>query len=297
MTMKRWMGGCSIVAASLSLLGCPEPKGNELDPIESEPEQGATGTTTGEVEDPDEDEGDSSSDGGFILKPDGGIEFECNLFAQDCPDGEKCMPYANDGGVFWNATVCREIADDPGEVGDACLAEGGGTTGIDDCTLGAMCWDSDTETNVGTCIAMCEGDASNPLCADPKTTCVIANDGALSLCLPTCDPLIQDCAEGQACYPAGGEFACAPDASGTLGLTGETCAAVNACDPGLICVVADVVAGCEGDGCCTALCDVSDGAADAECEADGAGQGCEALYDQGEAPPGLATVGACLLPQ
>lgn len=293
MTMKRWMAGCSI-AMSLALAGCPEPKSNGDDPIPSDDE---TTGTTGELEE-DEGQEESSSDGGFILKPDGGgIGFECNLFAQDCPEGEKCMPYANDGGVFWNATACREIAEDPGAVGDACLAEGGGTTGIDDCAFGAMCWDSDPETNIGTCIAMCEGDANNPLCSDPKTTCVIANDGALSICLPTCDPLIQDCAEGQACYPAGGEFACAPDASGMLGLTGEACAAVNACDPGLVCAGAAAVSGCDADACCTALCDVSDDSADDECEADGAGQVCEALYEEGEAPPDLANVGACLLPQ
>ena len=295
MTMKRWMGGCSIVAVSLSLLGCPEPKGNEMDPIEAddEDEDEATGTTTDEPEQAES----SSDDGGFVLLPDGGVDHQCDLFAQDCPPGEKCMPWANDGGVFWNATACREIAEDPGEVGDACVAEGGGTTGFDDCVLGAMCWDSDPETSIGTCIAMCEGDSNNPLCADPDTTCVIANDGALSICLPTCDPLIQDCGEGQACYPAGGEFACAPDASGMLGLAGETCAAVNACDPGLVCAGAAAVSGCEGDACCTALCDISDDAADGECEADGAGQVCEPLYEEGEAPPGLTTVGACLLPQ
>ena len=49
---------------------------------------------------------DTGSDGGaFIQEPDGGgTDIECDLWGQDCPDGEKCMPWANDGGSSWNAT-------------------------------------------------------------------------------------------------------------------------------------------------------------------------------------------------
>ena len=140
--------------------------------------------------------------------------FECDIFAQDCPDGEKCMPWANDGGGAWNATRCTAVDDSAGQPGDECIVEGSGVSGIDSCDLGVMCWDVDPETNVGTCVAMCTGDEANPICEDPATTCTIANNGAIVLCLPTCDPLLQDCGDDQGCYPIDDEWSCAPDTSG-----------------------------------------------------------------------------------
>ena len=49
----------------------------------------------------------------FILPDDGGTGvFECDLWGQDCPDGEKCMPWASNGGT-WNATRCSPVVDSP----------------------------------------------------------------------------------------------------------------------------------------------------------------------------------------
>ncbi len=45
----------------------------------------------------------------------GGIPF---IWAQDCPEGEKCMPWANDGGGSWNATRCSPLDPNPSAVGD-----------------------------------------------------------------------------------------------------------------------------------------------------------------------------------
>ncbi|MCA9653948.1 MAG: ribulose phosphate epimerase [Myxococcales bacterium] len=235
-------------------------------------------------------------DGGFIQDPDGGgVSFECDIFAQDCPEGEKCMPWAADGGNSWNATRCSPINENPGQPGDECTVEGSGTSGIDSCDIGSMCWDVDPETNVGTCVAMCTGDESNPICEDPDTTCTIANDGAIVLCLPACDPLLQDCDEGQACYPINDAFACAPDASGEMGVFGDPCEYINVCDPGLFCLDASVVPDCAGSvGCCSNVCDTADPAGDAQCT--GVGQTCQAWYEEGNAPPGYEDVGACALP-
>src|SRR5690606_38571371 len=56
-------------------------------------------------------DGDSTSMG-FVGDPDvGGGGGECDVFAQDCPKGEKCMPWANDGGGSWNATTCSPVED------------------------------------------------------------------------------------------------------------------------------------------------------------------------------------------
>lgn len=232
----------------------------------------------------------------FICEPDAGTGTnECDPFAQDCNPGEKCMPWANDGGSSWNATRCTPIAEDPGQPGDPCTVEGTGVSGLDDCDLGSMCWDVDPETNAGTCVPMCTGDAGNPICEDPDTSCSITNDGALVLCLPVCDPLLQDCAEGQACYPVNDGWSCAPDASGEMGAHGDPCEYLNVCDPGLVCLDASVVPMCEGMlGCCSSVCDVSDPAGDAQCV--GASETCQPWYPEDSAPPGLEDVGACALP-
>ena len=254
----------------------------------------AAGSETGQA-----DEGDTGVV--FLIEPDGGgVSFECDLFAQDCPAGEKCMPWANDGGSSWNATRCSPINENPGQPGDECTVEGDGTSGLDDCDLGSMCWDVDPETNIGTCVAMCTGDESNPICEDPDTSCAIANDGAIVLCLPACDPILQDCADGQACYPIQDAWSCAPDASGETGVYGDPCEFINVCDPGLICLgAAAVPAGeaCEGAaGCCTEVCDLTDPAGDMQCSGAAGGQACEPWYEEGSAPPGYEDVGACSLP-
>ena len=237
----------------------------------------------------------------FLLEPDGGgVSFECDIFAQDCPEGEKCMPWANDGGSSWNATRCSPISDNPGQPGDECTVEGSGTSGIDTCDLGSMCWDVDPKTNMGTCAAMCTGDESNPICEDPDTTCAITNDGAIVLCLAACDPILQDCVEGQACYPIQDGWACAPDASGETGVYGDPCEFINVCDPGYICLDASAVPtgeACEGAaGCCSAVCDITDPMGDAQCEGSAGGQTCQPWYEEGSAPPGYEDVGACALP-
>lgn len=236
----------------------------------------------------------------FLVEPDGGgVSFECDLFAQDCPEGDKCMPWASDGGT-WNATRCSPISDNPGQDGDECTVEGNGASGIDDCDIGVMCWDVDPKTNIGTCVAMCTGDSANPICEDPDTTCSIANDGAIVLCLPICDPLLQDCPDGQACYPVADDWVCGPDASGETGVYGDPCEFINVCDPGYICLNPGAVPpgeACEGaGGCCSGVCDLSDPAGDAQCEGAAGGQTCQAWYEEGAAPPGYEDVGACALP-
>lgn len=243
---------------------------------------------------------ESSTEGGAVFivdDPDAGKGGECDLFAQDCPPGEKCMPWANDGGNSWNATICSPVAETPGQAGDACSVEGSGVSGVDDCDLGAMCWDVNPEDNTGTCVAMCTGDSSNPFCEDPNTTCVIANEGVLVLCLPVCDPLLQNCPEGQACYPVEEKWSCAPDVSGEGGVYGDPCEYINVCNPGLMCLDSALVPGCAGAiGCCSEVCDTSDPAGDAQCTGAGEGQVCTPWYDEGAAPPGYETVGACVLP-
>ena len=151
---------CVVATASLGLVltACASPKND----------QNSSGTTPGTNATQDTNDGGSSggsdtgndpsiattnasmtgpsdgsgTDGGstsisFIQDPDGGgVNIECDIWAQDCPDGEKCMPWANDGGNSWNATRCSPLDPNPGQPGDACTVEGCGVSGIDNCDIG-----------------------------------------------------------------------------------------------------------------------------------------------------------------
>jgi hypothetical protein len=306
--VERAVVGCALVAGWLS--GCGPlvlPEGETEAGSESEaptttspvpPPPGTTttmpppppGTTTTPPPPPDSTTGVSSVS--FFDGFDDGWSPECDLFAQDCPRGEKCMPWANDGGNIWNALRCSPIASDPDAVGEACVVEGSAVSGVDSCEAGSMCWDVDPATHEGVCVAFCVGSEADPSCVDPTTTCVMSGSGVLALCIPNCDPLLQDCAEGHACYFAFDAFLCVPDASRGLGAPGDPCEFINACDPGTFCAAAELVPDCaEAVGCCSPFCDVT---------SDDPwyclpGQDCVPWW-QDAAPPGYAHVGACVLP-
>lgn len=235
----------------------------------------------------------------FIIDIDGGtIRDECDVWTQDCPRGEKCMPWANDGGGRWNATRCSPIDPNPHDVGESCTVEGSGVSGIDDCVLGAMCFYVD-ESNEGECIAFCEGNEAEPTCDDACTYCNITGEGILTLCLPSCDPVAQDCDPGQGCYPANDRFTCAPDDGGAAGAVGEPCEFLNVCDPGTFCADTTLLPACEDDvGCCTPLCDAEE---PDTCEQVMPGTVCVPWWEEGQereqACLETGTVGACLLPQ
>ncbi len=205
---------------------------------------------------------ESTTSGGvpFLVPPDGGSgKLQCSTYLQDCPRGEKCMPYANDGGSAWNALSCFPVDPMPDLVGQACTAEGSGVSGVDSCELGAMCWDVDPATSEGTCVAMCVGTPDEPLCDDPETRCITANDGALALCLPVCDPLADECGPGQACALFQCSLLCVPQGAGPGGVVGDPCEFVNTCDPGLYCAPQPDVPGCNNlSGCCAAYCYLDD---------------------------------------
>ncbi|HWB78686.1 MAG TPA: ribulose phosphate epimerase [Nannocystaceae bacterium] len=244
---------------------------------------------------------DTSSSGsvttvGFIRNPDGGGDIECDVWAQDCPVGEKCMPWANDGGHSWNATRCTPLAEDPKQRGEACTAFGSGVSGIDDCDIAAMCWSVDPETLMGYCVPFCSGSEANPVCEHPCDDCVITGAGIPTPCLPRCDPIAQSCDDDDACYPVNDSFACAPDASGELGALGDPCEYINVCAPGLFCANRESVPDCVGSsGCCAPFCDAA--AADV-CDMILPGTSCVPWYEDGMQPGGCTTsiVGACVLP-
>lgn len=224
----------------------------------------------------------------LIGPPSAGGTLACDPFTQDCPDGEKCMPWADDGGASWNATRCTPIDPNPQQLGDACMVEGSGVSGIDNCDIGLMCFDVDAETNEGTCTEMCSGTAANPVCESPDATCIVSNNDSLVLCVPICNPLANECGPGEGCYFASDTSVCAPDASGDMGAAGDPCEFVNVCDDGLFCGNPSLVDGCDSIGCCTSFCAVGD---DSMCAP---GQSCLEFFPDGSAPAAcLEGLGAC----
>lgn len=231
---------------------------------------------------------------GFIVDPDGGPQFECDLWTRECPRGTKCMPSTIDDGHTWNTVRCTPLARDPAQVDEPCTVEGSSVSGIDDCEAHAMCWYVDGETLMGTCVAMCTGSARDPTCED-GSRCSIRD--YVILCPGTCDPLLQDCPYSMtACYPTDDGFYCVADASGDDGELGDACEYINVCAPGLFCATAQVVPGCATSGCCAAFCDLSTPGASEACAAAAPGTACVPWYSDGEAPADARWIGVCVEP-
>ncbi len=308
--LEIWGLGCSVLAW-LGCGGAGPPRGND---------SGTAGSSTGAATDigsststsststsgavsADDTRDTASSDGMeviFLLEPDGwNVHFECDVFEQDCPRGQKCTAWAHDGGDTVNATKCVPVVEDPAGLNEPCHVEGSPLSGIDDCGFGDLCWDVDPETLQGHCVPFCTGDENNPHCDEPGWFCDLSESGD-GLCAFRCDPIAQDCPPGQACYPVQDDWDCGPDASGEGGAYGDPCEFINVCDPGLACLDTDVMPPglpCEGaSGCCSEVCDLSDPAGDMQCAGVAEGQICQPWYDGGGAPPGHENVGACVLP-
>lgn len=270
-------------------------------PLTSGPTPGDESSTGTDATAEDTNALDDSNDQGCSFyagcPPDdwGGLDFECDVFAQDCPEGEKCMPWANDGGDYWNATRCSPIADEPAQVEEPCSVEGSGFSGIDDCDVGLMCFGVDPKTNQGHCEDMCTGNEASPMCGEGES-CSISGDGSLVLCLDTCNPLAGDCAEGEGCYPdeQSALFVCMPS-SAPEAVHGTECEYINGCGPGQACFDALLVGPCEGAlRCCAEVCSVANDEEEGVCAAAAGTKSCVKFYEDGLEPPGLEDVGYCI---
>lgn len=254
---------------------------------------GADDTTGG-----DESPGETGS---FVMPNDAGMVTTCDVWAQDCDDGEKCVHFSQ-GAADGNGNKCVPIAANAGQTGDPC----DGTqiaAGIDDCDFGHYCSFLDDDGQ-GICIPMCGGSANAPECPSGMT-CAIDNDGTLISCTEDCDPVLQDCAaEIAICMPATGtdKFNCATGWSTDAIQEGEPCYYSNSCAEGLYCNYDPAsVPNCEGDtGCCAPYCDLTannpDDNTNPTCDSLGAGVQC-VPWNPDTPPPGLEHVGICLIPE
>jgi hypothetical protein len=262
--------------------------------------------------------GANTSGGGFMLPPDEGVMFilrhdggsgcgcgfaaspgvrckECDPWVQDCPEDEKCTPCSGDGDDEWDAQKCIPLPADPDHAGEPCTVDGKIATGHDSCDLATVCWFIDPDTLTGTCVPRCTGSPDQPVCAE-GTSCMISHDGVILLCLPTCDPLGDDCGPGRLCIPnipsSDTDFVCVPDKSGDEGQPFDSCEFFDTCDPGLLCAEATLATECDpmASGCCLPFCDLT---MPAPCP--GAMQECLPFFPE-DPPPGHDDLGVCGIP-
>lgn len=206
---------------------------------------------------------------------------ECDPYQQDCPAGQKCLPYDPDAQGVWDSTRCTTVVAEPAGLGERCTMTAGPATGGEDtCDHGLVCWDLVGDS--GTCAELCGcGDAS-PTCETQDNVCAVLHGGAVGVCRPTCIPTDLDtCGSNQVCvFTPAGIFQCL-NALENAGV-GEPCDASNACGPGLACSSSPA---CTTAACCVAFCDTED---PASCEGT-----CTAVFPSGAPHECYDALGVC----
>lgn len=249
---------------------------------------GTTGVTTSTSETTDSDDTSEGSLTFFVPEADFiDTGHQCDPYAQDCPDGEKCVAYVSTGG-YWNANKCVLIGGSQ-TAGGAC-SYGGMAEASDDCDADSACWDVhevDGEWS-GTCRSFCGGTGDAPTCS-PGNSCLVQGEGTVTMCVASCDPLAQDCDEGLGCYWADTDFMCALS-MGDLP-TAAPCGYFNDCAPGHVCADTEFLPSCAGASCCTPFCDLSA----PDCESF-PGTTCVPFFDEGIGPPINEDRGVCISP-
>lgn len=269
---------CTLGLVAALAVGCGDDKG-DTDTVATDP---GTGTDSAS-----ESTGDTPTTGDET-----GGEAECSPSAQDCPEGSKCTSYGKKAGDAWNANKCVPEPDKGGAVGDPCTIEGADMfTGIDNCAKGSICQNVDGDLKNGVCTEYCTPDMKCPQTSSGNGICLFdSNEGTLPICLPLCDPLLQDCGGTSACYgdPSGPPFFCyQPDPKG-LGNDDDPCAFTNACLAGLTCADGTTQEGCTEMACCTPFCPLDEGGA---CKG---AEECVPFFMEEQV--GFENVGVCALP-
>lgn len=233
--------------------------------------------------DPHEDVDVEYSDQKYCFPPVEPDAAQCDIYAQDCPSGFKCVHQIYDG----TTPGCVPVQDEASPPGAACeklpaciVDEAGNAINADTCDVGSQCF-------VGTCRQFCTLVDDIPSCP-PGYAC---NSGRVSLwCLQTCDPLAPECPPGELCIPDYTNFRCDGPAPDPVGLF-EPCAGWG-CADGLACLHASAAIECEdaNSQCCVPFCDLGAPACP------GAGQECLPWPWEFDPDPGYSHVGVCSVP-
>jgi hypothetical protein len=233
----------------------------------------------------------SSSGASFLADPDTGGSGGCDVYIQDCPPGQKCAWTAPEDAGWWETTTCVPLAPAPLPDGAPCTYDLDAVfDSVDECGPAAMCvegyfepgeWDGQA-----TCMSLCKGSGEYPYC-DPGMVCV--GGRSLYLCIPTCDPFIQDCPVGQRCDFYGAATLCTWDWPDEPRIeVGEPCDVPAQCELGATCIgAAAATPACAESSCCTPFCNLAN--PQAKCPLPG--QKCLAPDDWGQ--PVQPSLGVC----
>ncbi|MFO7562849.1 MAG: hypothetical protein R6X02_09425 [Enhygromyxa sp.] len=239
----------------LSVLGCGPPRpAADGETTTDASSTGTSGSDDSETETDGSEPGDPTTSG-FV--PSSDIHADpCDPFAQDCPEGEKCVPFGS-AGVGWDHNKCVPVLGEQGP-GEPCHYAGV-VDSTDDCDATSFCWNV-TQEGIGTCAPFCLGSADNPICPDAPPGCadyhcVINSDATINLCVLECDPLAQDCGESLGCFWANDGFWCVFTTEERS--IGEPCGYINDCVSGAGCVDTELLPDCAGESCCAPFCDLA----------------------------------------
>ncbi|WAS93749.1 hypothetical protein [Nannocystis punicea] len=303
--MWRSCSSPGIALASVGLFACGAGPTNQASDgagaatsIHGSTSTGAPTTiTTGAISTTDDD----PTVGSFIARPDAAAIEECDLFLQDCPEGQKCTALSGDGDGGLDTFRCVPVARDPDAPGETCSTGARPFDGFDSCAAGSICYEQSADPADRVCVSFCTGSPDDPSCppqglpaCSTAHWCSIFGSG-LSVCLPGCDPIRDPCSGSQVCAPLalgrGTIFECLPDQSGDAGAFGDGCNDGSECDPGLFCAEPGAALECDPDaaGCCVPWCDLGQ-----PLSCPGAGQSCQPFYAPDEAPQ-CEHLGVCRL--
>ncbi|MCA9686883.1 MAG: ribulose phosphate epimerase, partial [Myxococcales bacterium] len=187
-------------------------------------------------------------------------------------------------GGTWEVEHCVPVLGEQA-AGEPCHYDGP-NPGTDDCDGESWCW-AGLGGQEGVCVPFCMGTPDEPICP-PKSFCPLTGSGVFNICLPACDPLLQDCTAGEGCFWSGFAFECLLAADNP----GLDCSYVNDCAPGSTCIDGGFLTSCDFPACCAGFCDLNLG--DGPCQSIEPGYACVPFLD----PPleGYEQVGVCRFP-
>lgn len=253
-----------------------------------------SGTTAFDDGHPWSTSGTDDEGGNFLPRPDvGGIGWKCSVAAQNCPDGEKCVWFALEGGLRRDNAKCIPIDGDVPAFEPCSLPNGIGSDVTDDCGADSYCLEVYGTADHGFCAPFAVGgDCSS----HPGTQPIFENgsDFPAACLLHPCHPL-QDgaCEDGMRCmfYPASlyAQAMCWVESEPTPDPLGTPCD-YGSCGEGQLCASAEWLPGCDAERCCAQWCEFPGGTCDAP------GTTCEFLPLWNYGADNYEDLGACLVP-
>lgn len=287
------LGGCGEDWLPMTS-GVPTSSDPQTGSTSADPTTGGPASTTGTSTTAAATEAPTSSSGG-TTEDTGAIGGMCDVYKQDCPQGQKCTGYGPPNTFVPIGIKCVPEAENPVPAEEPCVVGPDGL-GDDNCIKGSVCLDLDYDGN-GFCLPYCTGNKDTPECGMDDMTCVKLFFGFdFGNCFHKCDPLIQNCKDGEGCYMdattvGNSGFVCLPVAQEGMGkVFGDGCIGWSSCEPGYGCVFEQFVPGCDKGLCCTPWCDITEMDPCAKFDAT---MQCLPWYNGITPPPGLENVGIC----